>query len=588
MVVVTGVVLALGASGLHGPVAAQPTPPPPVEAGVAPGAPVPDPRPGAAFADPKVAELQNSASRVQRELRELADKIGTARSDVARAAAAATKARAARERADAVVAARQDEVDRYTNAVFNALGKPDELRLFLLATNQRDWLRGARLVAELRADQNARLSGARDRQRAAIKAERAAVRAERSAAARHAELESRTNHAVNRADAVSSELRDEISDADKAVTDRQRAQVKRNRETAANWRDYLRRLRAAGVTPPAAAALRDPAALPAGLEPLRGAGGRAQAGVARWTSPSGERLLVLPEETIAAVSSAVRVLGRPYVPAGGGAGPAAYSCDGLTRSAYTGAGLPLPSSATGQLAVSRPVRRADVQPGDLVFLGPKRYGVQSVGIVLDNRTMLAADARMAGVVVAGLPGGDSVLGFARPALGPRPAAPVPERAEGELRWRCGSVILPARRGDQAAGAWGGYPNGLIPPAALCRIGVGEHALRCDAAAAYRAMSEAFASRFGRPLCITDSYRTFGQQTRLYAQKPGLAAVPGTSNHGWALAVDLCGGLESFGTEEYAWMLANAGAFGWSNPGWARRGAAREEPWHWEFVGRTFR
>jgi LAS superfamily LD-carboxypeptidase LdcB len=67
-------------------------------------------------------------------------------------------------------------------------------------------------------------------------------------------------------------------------------------------------------------------------------------------------------------------------------------------------------------------------------------------------------------------------------------------------------------------------------------------------------------------------------------KPALAAVPGTSNHGWALAVDLCGGIQSFGTAEYAWMVANAPAFGWSNPPWARPGQGREEPWHWEFTG----
>ena len=47
--------------------------------------------------------------------------------------------------------------------------------------------------------------------------------------------------------------------------------------------------------------------------------------------------------------------------------------------------------------------------------------------------------------------------------------------------------------------------------------------------------------------------------RLYGQKPVLAAVPGTSNHGWGLAVDLCGGIERFGTQQYAWMQANAGS-----------------------------
>lgn len=131
--------------------------------------------------------------------------------------------------------------------------------------------------------------------------------------------------------------------------------------------------------------------------------------------------------------------------------------------------------------------------------------------------------------------------------------------------------------------WGGYANGMIPIEALCALdGVQYHALRCDAAKAYDAMSTAYAERFGARICITDSYRSFASQVRLYAQKPGLAAVPGTSNHGWAMAVDLCGGIESFSSAQYAWMVANAPKFGWVHPDWARQGGGREEPWHWEF------
>jgi LAS superfamily LD-carboxypeptidase LdcB len=98
------------------------------------------------------------------------------------------------------------------------------------------------------------------------------------------------------------------------------------------------------------------------------------------------------------------------------------------------------------------------------------------------------------------------------------------------------------------------------------------------------MSAAFGASFGRPLCVTDSYRTFDSQVRLYGLKPALAAIPGTSNHGWGLAVDLCGGAQSYGTPEYAWLVGSGPAFGWSNPPWAQPGRGREEPWHWEFVG----
>jgi LAS superfamily LD-carboxypeptidase LdcB len=119
---------------------------------------------------------------------------------------------------------------------------------------------------------------------------------------------------------------------------------------------------------------------------------------------------------------------------------------------------------------------------------------------------------------------------------------------------------------------------------MCPLGVAGHQLRCDAAAAYRAMSQAFAAQFGGPICITDSYRTYASQVRLYGEKPALAAVPGTSNHGWGLAVDLCGGIQTYNTPQYAWMVANAGRFGYLHPTWADPGNGREEPWHWEYAG----
>ncbi|WP_198597939.1 M15 family metallopeptidase, partial [Blastococcus atacamensis] len=197
------------------------------------------------------------------------------------------------------------------------------------------------------------------------------------------------------------------------------------------------------------------------------------------------------------------------------------------------------------------------------------------------RTMLAADGRAGAVVVRTLPG-DQVLGIGRPSLPGRAAVAVPGPAGGALRMECGNTVYPPSY--DGARAWGGYPNGLIPPSAMCPLGVAGHSLRCDAAAAYRAMSQAFAADLGGPICITDSYRTYGSQVRLYGEKPALAAVPGTSNHGWGLAVDLCGGIETFGSPQYAWMVANAGRFGFLHPTWADPGNGREEPWHWEYAG----
>ncbi|MFP5335078.1 MAG: D-alanyl-D-alanine carboxypeptidase family protein [Actinomycetes bacterium] len=130
-----------------------------------------------------------------------------------------------------------------------------------------------------------------------------------------------------------------------------------------------------------------------------------------------------------------------------------------------------------------------------------------------------------------------------------------------------------------------YPNGQIPASALCPLwGAPGHLLRADAAYAFDRLAEAYASAFGEPICVTDSYRTYEAQVRLRAAKPHLAAVPGTSNHGWGTAVDLCGGIQRFGTAEYQWMQLNAPLYGWFNPAWAQQGGSKPEPWHWEFGG----
>ncbi|GAB3680636.1 hypothetical protein GCM10028814_16340 [Angustibacter aerolatus] len=130
-----------------------------------------------------------------------------------------------------------------------------------------------------------------------------------------------------------------------------------------------------------------------------------------------------------------------------------------------------------------------------------------------------------------------------------------------------------------------FPNGSIPTAALCPLwGAPGHRLRADAAAAFERLSKAYAKQFGTPVCVTDSYRTLAEQVRLAAVKPRLAARPGTSNHGWGTATDLCGGIQSFGTAQHAWMLGHAPLYGFFLPSWAGPTGSKPEPWHWEFAG----
>lgn len=131
----------------------------------------------------------------------------------------------------------------------------------------------------------------------------------------------------------------------------------------------------------------------------------------------------------------------------------------------------------------------------------------------------------------------------------------------------------------------GYPNGNIPVDALCPIwGTKNQRLRADAAYAFNQMSQKYAEEFGRPICVTDSYRTYEEQVSLKKRKPHLAAAPGTSNHGWGRALDLCAGIQYFTTAQHQWMQWNAGTFGWFHPSWAQRTGSKPEAWHWEYSG----
>lgn len=135
--------------------------------------------------------------------------------------------------------------------------------------------------------------------------------------------------------------------------------------------------------------------------------------------------------------------------------------------------------------------------------------------------------------------------------------------------------------------WGGHSNGQIPDAALAPIPWAPgHRARADAVRALTDLNNAYRAQLGRDVAITDSYRDYAAQVRTKAAKGYLAATPGTSNHGWALALDLGGGIESFNTVQHAWMVQHAPAYGWVQPSWAQPGGSKPEPWHWEYVGST--
>jgi cell wall-associated NlpC family hydrolase len=524
--------------------------------------------------------LQQEAADVQADLQQRQAQVteATAQQDAARSAADA--ASATLTDADGLLAERRDQVAHYADALFRDHGGPSELRLLLRGSDPGDVVAALGTLAVLDRRTEEVLTSADEQRRAAEALSAAADQALTEAQQRADAAAREVTELEAAAAAVTERLDRALEVVDRQLAQLQGEQVEVNTDTATNWQAYLNALAAAGIDLPPAAALRDPlAGLPAGLVPVGASDGGAQAGAAQLPGQP-TSLLVLPVETLVAVSAALTNLGAPYAP--GTSGPESYDCGSLVSSAYAEAGVELPDDQAGLFGVTTPVAPADVLPGDLVFLGSAESGLRHVGMALDPATMVAADARAGAVVVRTLPSAE-VLGIGRPSLGLRDAVDVPAAEDGGLPVECGSTVYPPSSSSDGSRAWGGYPNGLIPPSAMCPLGVAGHVLRCDAAASWRAMSAAYQADLGRSMCITDSYRSYAAQVRLYGEKPALAAVPGTSNHGWGLAVDLCGGIDGFGTAQYAWMVAHAGRFGFVHPTWADPGNGREEPWHWEYA-----
>ncbi|MBF4549219.1 M15 family metallopeptidase [Pseudoclavibacter sp. VKM Ac-2888] len=128
----------------------------------------------------------------------------------------------------------------------------------------------------------------------------------------------------------------------------------------------------------------------------------------------------------------------------------------------------------------------------------------------------------------------------------------------------------------------GFPNGDSRNADGEALGV---LLRAEAAGALDAFAFYFEKEFGYRPDAAEGMRNLDRQNfyydRFVNKRPGwtVAAVPGTSNHGWGLAVDFGGNLNVSFTEEHAWAAKTAPLFGWV---WT--GKDFGEPWHFDYLG----
>jgi hypothetical protein len=104
-------------------------------------------------------------------------------------------------------------------------------------------------------------------------------------------------------------------------------------------------------------------------------------------------------------------------------------------------------------------------------------------------------------------------------------------------------------------------NGRLINSELSPIGNG-YFLANAAAAAFNAMSVEAHRRWGKTISVISAYRTYDKQVYLWnhvehAHDTNWVARPGTSNHGWGLAVDLQ-------TQWGRWAVDHIGKmYGWS-------------------------
>ena len=226
----------------------------------------------------------------------------------------------------------------------------------------------------------------------------------------------------------------------------------------------------------------------------------------------------------------------------------------------------------------------------------KFYGVTDAYalLVMDRAKTIAAEVEAQGVASASpsAPGSPAVMAAVdvQPVTAMSPTTvpsgtPVvsPSAIPAE---ELGPCDVPVITQTSTKGDWGSYENGKIPLAELKAIPFAQgYMLRADAVNGLVRLSAAYKAVFGENMQVFSAYRNYGLQAQLYAAEKNkqMVAKPGRSVHGWALAIDLGGPLHVDSTKEWAWLKANAGAYGWLHPKVMEKGEAGPyEPWHWQF------
>jgi len=103
--------------------------------------------------------------------------------------------------------------------------------------------------------------------------------------------------------------------------------------------------------------------------------------------PPSETAAQTPSRTQMMIDSATSMIGQPY--RFGGSQPGGFDCSGLVFYAAANAGIQLPRTAAEQLESGSNVERAQLQPGDLVFMHLSGKELH-VAIALDRQLFVHA------------------------------------------------------------------------------------------------------------------------------------------------------------------------------------------------------
>jgi len=96
-----------------------------------------------------------------------------------------------------------------------------------------------------------------------------------------------------------------------------------------------------------------------------------------------------PDSGPRAAAQAIKLIGAPYR-YGGAAPSSGFDCSGLVQYSFRQAGVSLPHNTESQRRISKPVRLAELRPGDLLFFDQEGKKNSHVALYIGDGQMVHA------------------------------------------------------------------------------------------------------------------------------------------------------------------------------------------------------